>query len=57
MTIKSFIGTNLAFEKSFPHSKQLVHYKKITAAWESGNIAIGVFLDLKKAFDTVPYNI
>ena len=31
--------------------------EKITAAWESGGIAIGVFLDLKKAFDTVPHDI
>ena len=31
--------------------------EKITAAWESGDIAIGVFLDLKKAFDTVPHDI
>ena len=31
--------------------------EKITAAWESGDIVIEVFLDLKKAFDTVPHNI
>ena len=31
--------------------------EKITGAWESGDIAIGVFLDLKKAFDTVPHDI
>ena len=31
--------------------------EKITGAWESGDMAIGVFLDLKKAFDTVPHDI
>ena len=31
--------------------------EKITAAWESGDIVIEVFLDLKKAFDTVPHDI
>ena len=31
--------------------------EKITAAWEAGDIAIGVFLDFKKAFDTVPHDI
>ena len=31
--------------------------EKITGAWELGDIVIEVFLDLKKAFDTVPHDI
>ena len=31
--------------------------KKITYAWELGGIAIGVFLEFIKAFDTVPHDI
>ena len=58
MTMTSFISINLAFEKTIPHSKQSYHLsKKITGAWESGDIVIGMFLDLKKAFDTVPHDI
>ena len=42
------------------HSTQqaiLALVEKITDAWETGDIIIGVFLDLKKAFDTVPHDI
>ena len=42
------------------HSTQqaiIILVEKITNAWESGDIAIGVFLGLKKAFDTVPHDI
>ena len=28
LTIMSFIGTNLAFEKSIPHNKQSFHWSK-----------------------------
>ena len=31
--------------------------EKITGAWESDDLVIGVFLDLKKLFETVPNNI
>ena len=31
--------------------------EKITGAWKSCDIVIGVFLDLIKAFDTVPHDI
>ena len=31
--------------------------EKIMAAWESGDIVIGVFLNLKKAPDTVPHDV
>ena len=42
------------------HSTQLANIRlveKITKAWESDDIAIGVFLVLKQAFDTVPHDI
>ena len=31
--------------------------EKITESWDTGDIVIGVFLDLKKAFDTVSHII
>ena len=31
--------------------------EKIRTAWEEGNTALGVFIDLKKAFDTVDHQI
>ena len=31
--------------------------EKITQSWDTGDIVIGVFIDLKSAFDTVPYDI
>ena len=31
--------------------------EKVRAAWGRGNVALGVFIDLKKAFDTVDYAI
>ena len=42
------------------HSTQLAIIslvEKITKSWESDDLVIGVFLDLKKAFDTVPHDI
>ena len=49
---------NLAFERNIQLSKQSLHLlKKITNPCESGDIAIGVFLDFKKEFDTVPHDI
>ena len=31
--------------------------ERVRRAWERGNVAVGVFLDLKKAFDTVDHDI
>ena len=42
------------------HSTQLAIIslvEKITKSWESDDLVIGVFLDLKKTFDTVPHDI
>ena len=31
--------------------------KKVRAAWSGGKVALGVFIDLKKAFDTVDHQL
>ena len=46
------------FREKHPTQQAIITLvEKITNAWESGDIAIGIFLDLKKAFDTVPHDI
>ena len=44
-------------EKHLTQQAILALVKKITDAWETGDIIIGVFLALKKVFDTVPHDI
>ena len=31
--------------------------ERVRRAWEGGNVAFGVFIDLKKAFDTVDHQL
>ena len=59
MTMISFIHINMAFEKNIDFTQQAIIslVKKISGAWDLGDIAIGVFLDLKKGFDTVPHDV
>ena len=46
------------FRKSHSTSHTIISMvEKVNNALDSGNILIGVFLDLKKAFDTVNYKI
>ena len=46
---------NLALERNIPHSKQSFHLSKKLRA--HGTHAIGAFLDVRQAFDTVPHDI
>ena len=53
-----FTNINLVLERDIQRNYQSqVLLKQITKSWESDDIIIGVFLDLKKAFDTVPHDI
>ena len=46
------------FIRNTQHNKQLISLvDKITKSLDSGDIVIGVFLDLKKAFDTANHKI
>ena len=50
--------TSIGFREK--HSTQQVIIsivKKITKSWDTGDIVIGVFLDLKRAFDTDSHDI
>ena len=44
-------------EKRSTHQAINSLVEKITESWDRGDIVIGVFLDLKKAFDTVSHDI
>ena len=53
-----FIRINFVLERNIQPSKQsFLLLKKIADSWDSDDIVIGVFLDLKKAFDTVSHDI
>ena len=44
-------------EKHSTHQEIISLVEKITESWDTGDIVIGVFLDLKRAFDTVSHDI
>ena len=52
------MNINLAFKKkSFNKSCNLTLVERVTKALDTGTYVVGVFLDLKKAFDTVDHAI
>ena len=53
----SFTNTSLGLEKyTTPHAI-ITLVDRITSSLDSGDLVIGVFLDLKRAFDTVGHQI
>ena len=53
-----FMNTNLAFEKNHSTSHAIITLvDRVTKALDTGKYVVGVFLDLKKAFDTIDHTI
>ena len=58
INIISFIKINLFFRQGHSsHHALITLVNKITQSLDSGDMVIGIFLDLKKAFDTVNHKI